>query len=549
MKRTLVGLFLVVALMLGTVMPAFAASGEDGLGYGFNATGLPIVDEEITIKVLYDRTTQHGDFENYWFIDYVAEKTGIRLEFELVEAAAWKERLAVAFASDSYPDVFMHGLTLEQIAQYAADGYLVDLAPYIKEYAPETVTLYNEYPELVMEITESDGKVFFMPSINASPRDLVTQYPAVINKQWIDNLGLEMPTSLDELYQVLKAFKEQDADLDGDPNNEIPISSTYSAKANRLAVLVLTALGKVDKLHVVEDGEYVYVPATDAYLEYLKYMNKLYSEQLLDNEYFTMTAEALNAKLSTGNVGLMGESPYTFLPLKEDYTQYTSIALLSSDLNDTPMYPAQSACKLIWGTMAMTDKCEYPEAVVRLVDWFYTIEGSRAVRAGCEYGTWTDEEGVQYGYEIITPAEDTEDGHLIAKLHMGDYSGYWACRLAEIGPTNLPFNSCDAVNDIIIGGDEMNLWLYNEVMDSGVVEARKFGLPNVSFTYDENTQLSMYLDLTNYVETMEAKFITGEISFDEWGNYLAELERLGLEDMKAIYQAAYDRYANKPDQL
>lgn len=548
MKRTL-ALLVLMTLMLGIAMPAWAATGEEGLGYGFNPTGLPIVDEEITVKVLYDRTTQHGDFEDYWFIDYVAELTGIRLEFELVESAAWSERLAVAFASDGYPDIFLHGLSATQIAQYAAEEYLVDLAPYILEYAPETVRLYNEYPELVQEIIENTGEVYFMPSINASPRDLVTQYPAVINSQWLDNLGLEMPTTLDELYTVLKAFKEQDADLDGDPNNEIPVVTTYTAGTDRFAILILTALGVVDKRHIVEDGEYVYVPSTDTYLAYLQYMNKLFSEQLLDNEYFSLTGEALTAKMSTGNVGLMGNTPYTYLPAEEDYTQYEAIALLTSELNDTQMYPAQSACKLSWGTMAMTDKCQYPEAIVRLIDWFYTVEGSRAVRAGVEYGTWADEKGVEYGYEIITPAEETEDGHLIAKLHMGDYTSYWACRLGEIGPTNLPFNSIDAVNDIIIAGDAANLWLYNDVMNSGVVEARKFGLPNVSFTNDENTQLSMYLDLTNYVQTMEAKFISGEADFDQWDSYLAELDRLGLEDMKAIYQAAYDRYASKADQL
>lgn len=541
-------MLLALALCLLSAV-ALAVDGPEGLGYGFNPTGLPIVDEEITIKVLYDRSAQHGDFDKYWFIDYVAEKTGIRLEFEQVESAAWNERLAVSFASDSYPDVFMHGLSAQQIAKYAAEGYLVDLAPLIKAYAPETVKLYNEYPELVKEIVSEGDAIYFMPSINASPRDLVTQYPAFINRQWLDNLGLAMPTTLDELYTVLKAFKEQDANGDGDPNNEIPVVTTYTAGTDRFSILVLTALGLVDKQHVVKDGVYTYVPSTEAYKEYLKYMNRLYAEQLLDNEYFTLTSEALGAKISTGNVGLMGNQPYTYLPLEEQYAQYQAIALLKSDLNDVPMYPAQSACKLAWGTMAMTDKCEYKEAVVRLIDWFYTIEGSRAVRAGCEYGTWTDEEGVQYGYEILKQADETQDGHLLAKLHMGDYTSYWACRLGEIGPTNLPFNSVDAVNDIIIAGDPTNLWLYNEVMASGVVEARTFGLPNVSFTDDENTRLSMFLDLTNYVEAMEAKFITGKESFDNWDAYLAELDKLGLAEMSEIYQAAYDRYAAKPDQL
>lgn len=112
------------------------------------------------------------------------------------------------------------------------------------------------------------------------------------------------------------------------------------------------------------------------------------------------------------------------------------------------------------------------------------------------------------------------------------------------------FNSTDAVNDIVIAGDTMNLWLYNQVMDSGVVQARRFALPNVSFTDDENTRLSMYLDLTTYVEQMEANFITGKTDIDTgWDSYIAQLHSLGLDDMCAIYQAAYDRYAQRSDQL
>lgn len=552
MKKTnpLTLVILTLVLILTLSVTALAADGAEGLGYGFNATGLPIVDDEITVRVLYDRNTRHGDFDNFWFIDYVAEKTGIRLEFELVEGSAWNENVSLAFAGDTYPDVFMHNLSREQIATYSAEGYLVDLSDLIRTYAPNTVALYNQYPELVREITGDNGEIYFMPSINASPRDMITQYPTFINSQWLKNLGLEMPRTLDELYTVLRAFKEQDADGDGNPDNETPIAARYSASTSRVDILILSALGLVDKKHnITEDGVYQYVPSTEGYKAYLKYMNRLYAEQLLDNEYFTMTNEALTSKLATGDVGLMGNQPYDNIP-GDAYLEYDAIALLTSDINDTPMYPAQSACKLEWGTFVMTDKCPYPEAMVRLIDWFYTTEGSRAVRAGCEYGTWTDEQGVMYGYEILTPAEESEDGHLISKLHMGDYSSYWACRLGEIGPTNLPFNSTDAVNDIVIAGDTMNLWLYNQVMDSGVVQARRFALPNVSFTDDENTRLSMYLDLTTYVEQMEANFITGKTDIDTgWDSYIAQLHSLGLGDMCAIYQAAYDRYAQRSDQL
>lgn len=542
--KKLTCLLLTLAMLL-SISTALAATGDEGLGYGFNPTGERIVDDEITVKVLYQRNTRHGDFNNYWFIDYVAEKTGIRLEFELVETAAWNERVSIAFATDDYPDVFMNGMSTTIINKYAEEGYLVNLELLIKKYAPFTVSEYNKYPELVKEVYAADGGIYYMPSINASPRDLVTTYPSWINAQWLKNLNLEMPTTLDELYTVLKAIKTQDANLDGDPNNEIPVVSSNGGK---FSTLVISSLGYVDNRNAIADDRYVYVPTTETYKAYLKWMNRFYSEGLLDNEYFTSSGENLRAKESTGLAAMIDMTPYEVLAAT--YEEFKGLSPLTSDLNQTKMWPAQSACRLSWGTCVVTDKCQYPEAIVRLIDWFYTVDGSRAVRAGCEYGTWKDEQGVEYGWEIVTPADQTADGHLIAKLHMGDYSSYWACRLGEIGPTNLPFNSTDAVNDIIIAGDKMNLWLYNQVMDSGVVAARTFSLPQLSFTDDESTRKSVYLDLTNYVDNMESKFIKGALDIDaNWEDFQAQLQKYDVNGMCEIYQAALDRYNARPGQI
>ena len=542
--KKLTCLLLTLAMLL-SISTALAATGDEGLGYGFNPTGERIVDDEITVKVMYQRDTRHGDFKNYWFIDYVAEKTGIRLEFELVEKAAWSERVSIAFATDDYPDVFMNGMSTTIINKYAEEGYLVNLEPLIKKYAPFTVSEYNKYPELVKEVYAADGGIYFMPSINASPRDLVNTYPSWINAQWLKNLNLEMPTTLDELYTVLKAFKTQDANLDGDPNNEIPVVSSNGSK---FSTLVMSSLGYVDNRNAIVDDHYVYVPTTETYKAYLKWMNRFYSEGLLDNEYFTSTEESLRAKEASGLAGMIDMSPHEVLAAT--YEEFKGLSPLTSDLNQTKMWPAQSACRLSWGTCVVTDKCQYPEAIVRLIDWFYTVDGSRAVRAGCEYGTWKDEQGVEYGWEIVTPADQTADGHLIAKLHMGDYSSYWACRLGEIGPTNLPFNSTDAVNDIIIAGDKMNLWLYNQVMDSGVVAARTFSLPQLSFTDDESTRKSVYLDLTNYVDNMESKFIKGDLDIDaNWEDFQVQLQKYDVNGMCEIYQAALDRYNARPGQI
>ena len=96
----------------------------------------------------------------------------------------------------------------------------------------------------------------------------------------------------------------------------------------------------------------------------------------------------------------------------------------------------------------------------------------------------------------------------------------------------------------------MNLWLYNQVMDSGVVAARTFSLPQLSFTDDESTRKSVYLDLTNYVDNMESKFIKGALDIDaNWEDFQEQLQKYDVNGMCEIYQAALDRYNARPGQI
>lgn len=117
----------------------------------------------------------------------------------------------------------------------------------------------------------------------------------IINKKWLDNLGLEVPETLDDLYNVLKAFKEQDANGNGDPNDEIPISG-----AKGLSMDLLNPFGITDvngkRMLVAEDGTLSYYPITEQYKEGLKWLNKLYQEGIIDAEAFTQDDTMLTAK-------------------------------------------------------------------------------------------------------------------------------------------------------------------------------------------------------------------------------------------------------------
>lgn len=148
----------------------------------------------------------------------------------------------------------------------------------------------EETPDMKKISTFPDGKIYSMPTrLPSRPK---SRNQPVINKAWLDKLGLKAPTTTEELYQVLKAFKEKDPNGNGKPD-EIPYTETG------LNMDFLNPFGITDinaSSMIVQDGKPVYYPTTDAYKEGLIYTHKLYSEGLIDQELFTQDNTMTSAK-------------------------------------------------------------------------------------------------------------------------------------------------------------------------------------------------------------------------------------------------------------
>ena len=128
-----------------------------------NKTGFPIVNEPITLTVLFPKLPEHGDLNEMWFTKTIAEKTGITLQFEYVDESGFEEKKNLALASGDYPDIFLTGTSREDEATYGTQGIFVDLAPYLEEYAPETVKLFETYPEVKKTFYFESGALYAIP--------------------------------------------------------------------------------------------------------------------------------------------------------------------------------------------------------------------------------------------------------------------------------------------------------------------------------------------------------------------------------------------------
>lgn len=254
---------------------------------------------------VWNDTIQFAEYES---------RLGIKFDATTYAPADWASQVSLMFASDELPDMFANAaFTSQEVAEFGKDGYFLDLAEYL-DVMPNLQAIFDEYPEYYAACVDEEGHIYALPQLSLNPACGNIGDPTYFRKDWCENLGLEVPETLDDLYNVLKAFKEQDADGDGDPNNEIPFLYRQS---NGLEMVMLRSFGiysnNLQYPLVVDDaGKISLASATDNYKAYLTYMHKLYEEGLMNQDAFVITEDEKIAIQKTGVAGMF--SAWTGMP-------------------------------------------------------------------------------------------------------------------------------------------------------------------------------------------------------------------------------------------
>lgn len=184
--------------------PASGAQSASAAGdSNVNAEGFPIVNEPITLRGMVALNANVKDWNEHPALKRMEELTGIHIEWECVPDAGFTEKRNLAFASDDLPDIILRAkISPQEEMKYAANGQLVALDEYL-DYAPNLSALIEQDDAIRKGITMPDGHIYSCPQLNKTEGNLIHHY--WINKTWLDNLGLEAPTTVDELYDVLVA--------------------------------------------------------------------------------------------------------------------------------------------------------------------------------------------------------------------------------------------------------------------------------------------------------------------------------------------------------
>jgi len=495
----------------------------------FNETGMPIVNEPVTLTVLTTRWGNMGDsFANNEFLKKLEKDSNVKIEWQVMSLNDWNEQKGIMLSSGELPDIIIGFQTFNDADIMNNLDMFLPLDDLVEKYMPNYKKALVEMPDLKKIATFPDGKMYSLAK-NLPLRPKSCNQP-IINKVWLDNLGLEVPTTIEELYTVLKAFKEQDANGNGDPNDEIPISG-----AKGLSMDLLNPFGITDitgyKMLVNTDNSLTYYPTSEAYKEGLKWLNKLYKEGIIDQEAFTQDDTMLSAKRQDPNVARVGFE-YSWTPdsnFGKWSSEYEVIApIKGSDGKQYTGGDPNGVSSIKRNEVLITKFCKNPEIAARWIDEFYTGEASiQNFWGGIGTVITKHDDGT---YTLNDPPEGTSAD-----------SWYWDSSLRDFGPKYISSEFEKNIKLSAKSGDGLKAELSKIAEDTITMP-----YPDVMFTNEENEERpTLTTDIDKYIDSTRAQWIT-EGGIDEgWDAYVKQLNDMGLKKLIDIYTNAYSRYTSE----
>jgi len=487
-----------------------------------------------------------GDWNKMWCLDIIEEKTKVRFQVNAVSKEGWEEKKNLAFATGDYPDCFLNNLSDTDLATYGGQGIIHALEKYMTpEIMPEFYKIVaSDYPNLKASMTFPDGHIYSFKGLSGAEREFALSR-FWINKTWAETLGVKVPETLDDYYTYLKAVKDGDPNGNGDPNDEIPLGGKYNPQGDSYYdafIPVLTAFGLTERRYEVVNDKVQYNPTVPVYKDFLKFMNKLYTEKLIDPEYFTQTDEQRKAKQAQGLVASFTDyAAWLNIPDETIWRQYGSIEPMTSAVNSKKLWPAKDA--ILYGALAITNKVSDPEKIEKLMkfaDWCYSEEGTTALWRGPEKRSIPGAPDYGWYFEEV-------NGVKLRKYAFPEdkYKSSSAWIAAEIKPGNnfWPYAGTASRADAV--DKTTSSWHLTENIVTFNLPYYHIGWPvTIRFTPEESEQLSLIkTDLEAYVEQMEAQMIIGELDIDTgFENMVKGCEARNLSKYLEILQKAYDRY-------
>jgi len=454
----------------------------------------------------------------------IQEKTGVDIEFEHPAQGQLGEQFNLMVAANKLPEVVVYSWNAYPGGSMKAisDKKIIPLNDYLDD-APNLKRLLDENPDWRKMASTDNGDIIGFPFIREDVIQQVYVGPA-IRQDWLDNLGLSSPTTIDEWYNVLKAFKEQDPNGNGEAD-EIPIT----IGAGELAFA--GAFGTPNDFYQ-ENGKVQYGPIQPNFKQYLATMNQWYNEGLLDRDFASNDGKMIDAKVTGDQLGSLvlflagGIGKYMDLMAGTDF-KLVGTAYPTENAGEQPVFGHID--NPITGIFAaITSSNKNIEETVKFLDYLYSDEGKLIMNFGKEGESFNFVDGEPvYADKVLNNPDGLPISQSFRKHIMGATSG--------------PFVQDVRHTQQYITKPEQKI-----AMDNWSRPTHEKRIPPVSIAVEDSSQFaSIMTDINTYKDEMILKFIMGAESLDNFDKFVETINALGIEEAIDIQQSALERYSNR----
>ncbi|MCI8520757.1 MAG: extracellular solute-binding protein [Clostridia bacterium] len=496
------------------------------------------IDTDRTIKIWTERggnpAGNYSDPNEFPSLTTYIEELGVTLEWTFASPGQGAQQFNLLIASGELPDIIGYYYANNGkdnipggVGKALRDGWMAPMNDYIDTYAPDYKKFLDENPEAAKNLKTDDGIIYMAPYYARADENETDGIQAgyMLRRDWLDELNLAIPETIDEWENVLTRFK-----------NEKGAVSPFSLRAINLDRGFSSAFDvHLGWYHEGDTVKYGY--AEEKYKDFLTKMNDWYNKGLIDKDIATIDDNQVASKMLNGQAGAamawLGDIS-KWLPAGQQLTPGYNLTFAPfpvANKGDLPKFGTKDP-NVYFGGWCISGTSDKKELAMKVINYGFTEKGREYLFYGKEGDTF---EIVDGKYQFTDKIVKNPEG-----LTRNEAMAYY------ISNGNVPTNG---ENDGLRAEKER---IFDYPQQKEAVEMLKttqinnYRLPYVTPTEAEASEYSrLQSDIQKYAEEMLAKFIVGEEPLSNFDNYMAELKSRGIDRLTEIMQSAYDRYQNR----
>ena len=517
--------------------------------------------EGVTLHVATKEVTRISDWENNEETKYIEDTLGVKLVFDVYPSADFSDKInAMVMAGDELPDLIIGSTTGWQ--NWAREGALLELSRYYDDpNFSANIRAQSEGAgyDIGSYMRDGEGKIYGIPKLEQG-LNMQSKYIFWIYKPWLDQMGVDVPATTEDFYNVCKYVQEHDMNGNGDPTDEYVIMGAglhdnSTGREDWFSPLMSPFVYAWNQdFVVIEDGKVDFAYTQDAWKDGLKYIKRFFDEGMIGTDILTNSADDCKAIQYTVPIKILSFAGWGWEgPDLKGQTEFTYIdGLIGPDGRKANSYYMPILPGV--GGVISAD-CKNPDAAFLVADLLCSEHVSLMTRYGKEGYHWAYWDEVLAG-DVLNPAEYVPQGGEAYDIEwISTYADttFWSstetqtASWQQTGPyiRNAALQNVRAMQVSATTEEDKLAMLKRDVNQAGLI-AGIANAPAEVFDYypmtAEQTEAASEIQLTlnNYVKEMTASFLTGKKDIDaDWDSFQAELKKIGIDQLQEIYQSAY----------